>query len=101
MTPGPSPTPTISPTPTLTRTPTTTPTVGPTPTPTPTPGPVTVRIDPVWQTAGLGVPFTVNVVVDNVVNLGAYEFTLGFDPAILQYVRIQNAALSWEAAAGR
>jgi hypothetical protein len=89
VTPGPSPTPTTSPTPTLTRTPTATPTVGPTPTPTPTPGPVVVRIDPVWQTAGLGVPFMVNVVVDNVVNLGAFEFTLGFDPAILQYVSLR------------
>jgi hypothetical protein len=38
----------------------------------------------------VGYEFTVNVVVENVVNLGAYEFTLGFDPAILQYVRIQN-----------
>jgi hypothetical protein len=95
-TPGPSPTPTITltpsitPTPTITRTPTRTPTVGPTPTPTPTPGPVTVWVDPVSQQASLGTPFTVNVVVDNVVNLGAFEFTLGFSPPeILQYQSLQ------------
>ena len=86
---GPSPTPSPTFTPTMTRTPTQTPTVGPTPTPTMTPGPVTVRVSPVWQRASVGTPFTVDVVVDNVVNLGAYEFTLAFDPAILQYASLQ------------
>ncbi len=89
-TPGPSPTPSITPTPTLTRTPTATPTIGPSPTPTPTPAPVVVKIDPVSQTASLGTPFTVNVVVENVINLGAYQFTLAFDPGILNYVSLQN-----------
>ncbi len=92
VTPGPSPTPTLSRTPTVTRTPTATPTVGPTPTRTPTPGPVLVRIDPVWKRAPLGQEFTVDVVVENVVNLGAYELTLGFDPAILRYVSIKNGS---------
>jgi hypothetical protein len=31
-------------------------------------------------------PFKVDIVVDNVQNLGAYEFTLRFDPAILEYI---------------
>ncbi len=100
FTPGPSPTPSITPTPTLTLTPTArpsptptaTPTVGPSPTPTPTRGPVVVRVDPAAQMAYVGTPFTVNVVVDNVVNLGAYQFTIGFDPAILNYVSLQNGS---------
>jgi len=89
---GPSPTPTPTGTPTPTPTPSATPTVGPTPTYTPTPGPVTVRVAPVSQEASLGIPFTVDIVVDNVVNLGAYELTLGFDPAILQYVDVENGS---------
>jgi hypothetical protein len=85
-TPGPSPTPTLSPTPTNTVIPTITPTPGPTATPTTAPGPVTVRVDPPWQQAPIGQQFTVNVAIDNVVNLGAFEFTLNFDPLVLQYV---------------
>jgi len=29
-----------------------------------------------------GVPFTVDVLVENVVNLGAFEFTLGYDASV-------------------
>jgi hypothetical protein len=90
FTAGPSPTPTVTLTPRPTWTPSATPTVGPTPTDTATPGPLTVRVDPSFQAANIGVPFTVDIVVDNVVNLGAYELTLEFDPAVLEYVGVQN-----------
>lgn len=86
---GPSPTPRPTSTPRPTRTPTPTPTVGPTPTDTPVPGPATVRVAPASQEVGLGVAFTVDVVVDDVVNLGAFEFTLGIDTAVVQYVGAQ------------
>jgi len=89
---GPSPTPTLTLTPTLTPTPSATPTVGPTPTYTPTPGPVMVRVAPAWQEAALGVPFTVDIVVDNVVNLGAYEFSLSFNSTILRYAGAANGS---------
>ncbi len=98
-TPGPSPTPGITPTPTITGTPTLTPTVGPTPTYTPTPGPAVVKVIPVWQQASLGTPSTVDIYVQNVVNLGAFEITLDFDPAVLQYLDIEGGR-SWEAVVG-
>ncbi len=86
---GPSPTPTPTPTITPTPTPSPTPTYGPTPTYTPTPGPVMVRVVPASQEASVGIPFTVDVVIENVVNLGAYELVLGFDPAVIQYLSAQ------------
>jgi len=89
---GPSPTPTPTLTPRPTATPTATPTVGPTPTYTPTPGPVMVRVTPASQEAALGVPFTVDIVVDNVVNLGAYEFSLSYNSAVLQYSGAANGS---------
>ena len=87
---GPSPSPTLTLTPTLTPTPSATPTVGPTPTYTPTPGPLTVRVAPVWQEASVGIPFKVDIVVDNVVNLGAYELSLSFNSTILRYAGAAN-----------
>ena len=89
---GPSPTPTITRTPRPTATPSPTPTVGPTPTRTSVPGPATVRAAPVSQEANVGVPFTVDIVIDNAANLGAYELTLGFDPALLQYISVRNGS---------
>lgn len=86
---GPSPTPTPTSTITPTPTPSATPTYGPTPTYTPTPGPVMVRVMPASQGASVGIPFTVDVTVENVVNLGAYELVLGFDPAVIQYLSAQ------------
>ncbi len=104
-TPGPSPTPTDTPTstptvpaatagpsatPTITRTPRPTWTTGPTPTFAPTatnipPGEAaTVALSPESQPSKVGVPFDVDVTVDGVASLGAYEVTLGFDPAFLQ-----------------
>ena len=92
FTAGPSPTPTLTRTPRPTSTPSPTPTFGPTPTYTPTPGPATVRAVPASQEASVGVPFTLDIVVDNVVNLGAFEFTLSIDPAVIQYVSAQLGA---------
>ena len=37
-----------------------------------------------------GPPFAVSVVVDNVVDLGAFEFDLTYDPAALKFVDIQQ-----------
>jgi hypothetical protein len=90
FTPGPSPTPTPTRTPRPTWTPSPTPTPGPTPTSTPVPGPATIRIAPAEQEVYVGVPFTVGVEVDNVENLGAFEFTIGFDPSALEYVGAQE-----------
>jgi hypothetical protein len=84
VTPTATPTPTPSLTPTATRTPTTS------PTPTATPGPTTVRIDPVTQDVAQFTDFTVDVRVDNVVNLGAYQFTIAFDPAMVSFVGVAN-----------
>jgi len=82
-------TPTITPTPTPTATPTSTAT--PTATPTEEPTPV-VWIDPPWQTAYLGTgTFTVSVAITNVVDLGAFQFTLVFSPTV---VHVATAELS-------
>ena len=39
----------------------------------------TVRIDPAWQNVPAGEQFTVDVWVDDVTDLGAYEFILEFE----------------------
>lgn len=44
---------------------------------------VTLRVSPTSQTANVGDAVTVEVWVDGVTNLGAYQFTLNFDPAVL------------------
>ncbi len=83
---GGCPTPTITNTPTVTNTPTTTPTRTSTPTRTPTPGPITLRVSPVSQTVNQFEVVSVDIYIDSATNLGAYEFTLTFDPALLDYM---------------
>ncbi len=76
-----------TPTPTATSTPTATPTPVPTATPTPVPpsGNVIMAIEPANSLVALSSqPFTVSVVISNVVDLGGFEFTLAFDPQIVQ-----------------
>jgi len=41
----------------------------------------TVRIDPPEQVVDPGATFTVDIVVENVSNLGAFEFKMSYDPA--------------------
>lgn len=90
FTAGPSPTPTPTRTPRPTWTPSPTPTPGPTPTPTAAPGPTMVRIAPASQEAYVGTSFTADVAVENVKNLGAFEFTVGYDPSLLRYVSVKE-----------
>jgi hypothetical protein len=85
LTPTPCPT-GGCPTPTVTNTPTITSTRTSTPTRTPTPGPVILRISPVSQTINQFEAVSVQVYVDSVANLGAYEITIGFDPALVSYI---------------
>ena len=79
------PTATATFTPTITATSTITPTPTNTPTPTFTPGPVTIRVSPASQAVAGGTLTSVEVMVDNVVNLGAFQFTLNFDSALVSY----------------
>ena len=99
-TPTPTDTPTFTPTPTATDTatptdvPTATPTPTPTDTPTSTPTPtatasasgVILRISPPAQTVSLGEALTVDVVIDNAVDLGSFEFELSYQPTVI-YVK--------------
>jgi Cohesin domain len=51
-----------------------------------------MRLDPPSQTVDVGSgPFTVNVLIDNVSNLGAYEFNLVFNPRVLRFVAAEDA----------
>jgi hypothetical protein len=52
----------------------------------------TVIIDPATQSATVGDSFSVDVDVENVNNLGAYEFTLRYDPAVVSYVSVSNGS---------
>jgi Cohesin domain len=90
FTAGPSPTPTSTWTPRPTWTPYPTPTSGPTPTSTPSGGAATIELASPIPDAALGAPFEVGVLVNNAVDLGAYEITLGFDPSALQFVTAQD-----------
>ncbi len=56
--------------------PTPTPSPTSTPTATPTPIPVTVRIEPTQSTVKVGESFTVSVMIDEVSDLGGFEFDL-------------------------
>lgn len=69
-----------------------TPTAAPLPTATSTPslGPTVVRVEPASQSQLTGSTATVLVAIDSVTNLGAYEFTLAFDPAVLDFVSVSN-----------
>jgi len=47
----------------------------------------TVRVEPATKQVALaGGQFTVDVVVDNVTNLGQFEFTVDFNPAVIAFV---------------
>ena len=72
--------------------PTSTPTLVPTATPTPSAGPTVVRVDPASQSRLAGSVMTVAIAVDAVTNLGAYEFTLAFDPNVLEFVSVSNGS---------
>jgi hypothetical protein len=52
-------------------------------------GPV-IRFDPPSSTVAPGAVFVVDVVVDDVVDLGGYDFTVAYDPAV---VHVQSVAL--------
>jgi hypothetical protein len=93
----PTATPTDTATPTMTRTATQTrtPTATSTITPTPTPGPcqasgLMVCVQPGSQSVFRGSDTTVNVDVDNSPELGAFQVTLVFDPAIVNIVGVNS-----------
>jgi hypothetical protein len=51
-----------------------------------------MRVDPVSQTVDVSSgKFTVNILGDNVTNLGAYEFELKFDPDVLRFVGVEDS----------
>ena len=51
-----------------------------------------MRVEPASQTVDVsGGKFSIDIVVDNVSNLGAYEFELRFDPAVLRFVGVEDA----------
>lgn len=49
-----------------------------------------IRLSPSSSTVDPGATFVIDVVVDNVVDLGGYDFTVTFNPAV---VHVQNLAL--------
>jgi hypothetical protein len=61
----------------------------PAPSPTPTPSTL-VYLSPQSQTVGPWALVAVDVLVDDVSNLGAYRVTLSFDPALLTSVSVAN-----------
>jgi hypothetical protein len=51
----------------------------------------TVHIEPPSTEVGSDAgPFTVSAVVDGVTNLGAFQFDLSYDPAVLKFVEVQQ-----------
>jgi len=61
--------------------------------------PPTLRLEPATQTVQPGAVFTTTVQIDGAVDLGAFEFTLGFNPGALQ---VQQVTLgSFLASTGR
>jgi hypothetical protein len=93
VSPAPTPAPTNTHTPGPSPTPTDTPTPGPpplTPTPTFVPGTTAVVVEPASQEVPVGESFIVNVMVQNVTNLGAYEFTLLANPNVISFVSVNN-----------
>ncbi len=88
-TPVPTATPTSTPTLAATLTPTPTPSPTPTSTPTPLPG-VALRPSPLESTHDLAAgAFSLDIEVENVDNLGGFQFTLHFDPVIIQVQSIK------------
>jgi hypothetical protein len=52
---------------------------------------VVMRLDPPSQTVDVSSgQFTVDVIIDGVTNLGAYEFELKFDPDVVRFVGVEN-----------
>jgi hypothetical protein len=49
----------------------------------------TVRVEPAVQSAEPGQQFTVNVTVDGVVDLGAFQFDMTFDPAVVTAAHVE------------
>ncbi|MDE3096602.1 MAG: hypothetical protein KGK07_11480 [Chloroflexota bacterium] len=90
LTPTPTGVPTNTPTPSVTGTPTNTST--PTATPTPLcPGSGTVVcVLPPAQSAFLGQQLTVTVSISRASNLGAYQATVNYDPAVLAFVSMNT-----------
>lgn len=105
-TPTPAGTATFTPTPSATATSTATFTPTATPTP-PCPGSATVLcVQPPSSSVYLGETFVLTVGISNAQNLGAYQATVNFDPAILSYVSTDTftttgAVTSFLAATGR
>lgn len=85
----PSPTATPSPTPTLTSTPTVVPATA-VPTATHTPVPATSAVEPASRTVASGQEFSVDVAVANVTELRGYQWTLEFEPSVVEYVGVTN-----------
>ena len=83
---------TVSSGPTPTPLPTATPTSTFTPGPSPTPGGTLVRVDPSSQTVPVGDNFSVDIRIQNVENLGSYEWLLTFDPAVVEFVGVSNGS---------
>lgn len=73
-----------SPTPTSVPIPTPTPTS--IPTPTPDPSAANTRVDPASTTVAVGQNFTVNLVVDNAINLAGFQAKVSFNPNTLSFV---------------
>ncbi|KKP92672.1 MAG: Ig domain protein group 2 domain protein [Parcubacteria group bacterium GW2011_GWA1_36_12] len=61
--------------------------------------PANVSIDPVVTNTGLNQNITVQVRINNVTNLGGYQFTLNFDPQVIKISSITNS--DWLASTGR
>lgn len=87
-TPTLSRTPTATASATLTSSATSSPTVAATRTPTPTSSPTapaaSIAVDPAGSVVGLGESCTIGVVARGVADLGGFEYTLRFDPAVVQ-----------------
>jgi len=53
--------------------------------------PPVMRLDPPNQSVDVSSgPFTVSVMIDNVANLGSYEFKLQFDPSVVRFVGVED-----------
>ncbi len=50
---------------------------------------LTLRLDPALQDVEPGHTFTVNVVVDGAVNLGAFQFDMVYDPTVVTVVNVE------------
>ena len=61
------------------------------PTPTPTPATV-VRVDPPAQNVSAGTNVVVDIRVDNVTSLAAYEFEIQYTPSILTFASVTNSS---------